>query len=251
MCIRDSVYSGATTATLTLTNVPGSMDQRKYRVIISTPSFVCGRDVTSNEASLSVKTATDNDGVNNANDLDDDNDGILDTEEGTSDIDNDGIPNHFDLDSDGDGCKDVIEAGLTDPDNNGIYFDSLPLEEEELTEGKLRLLSVDNPLVVPAGAVVRVQVTSADVIHNWAVPSFGVKMDAIPGRLNETWFKVDEPGIYYGMCSELCGVRHAYMPIEVHVLDESQYIAWLSKAEQEYAQFEVENENTQLVKLTN
>ena len=141
--------------------------------------------------------------------------------------------------------------GYEYPDNNGIYFDSLPLEEEELTEGKLRLLSVDNPLVVPAGAVVRVQVTSADVIHNWAVPSFGVKMDAIPGRLNETWFKVDEPGIYYGMCSELCGVRHAYMPIEVHVLDEPQYIAWLSKAEQEYAQFEVENENTQLVKLTN
>ena len=114
------VYSGATTATLTLTNVPGSMDQRKYRVIISTPSFVCGSDVTSNDALLSVKTDNDNDGVNNANDLDDDNDGILDTEEGTGDIDNDGIPNHFDLDSDGDGCKDVIEAGLTDPDNNGI-----------------------------------------------------------------------------------------------------------------------------------
>ena len=115
------VYSGATTATLTLTNVPGSMDQRKYRVIISTPSFVCGSDVTSNDALLSVKTDNDNDGVNNANDLDDDNDGILDTEEGTGDIDNDGIPNHFDLDSDGDGCKDVIEAGLTDPDNNEAF----------------------------------------------------------------------------------------------------------------------------------
>ena len=137
------------------------------------------------------------------------------------------------------------------PDNNGIYFDSLPLEEDELTEGKLRLLSVDNPLVVPSGAVVRVQVTSGDVIHNWAVPSFGVKTDAIPGRLNETWFKVDEPGIYYGMCSELCGVRHAYMPIEVHVLDEAEYIAWLNKAEQEFAQVEVENENMQIVELIN
>ena len=141
--------------------------------------------------------------------------------------------------------------GYEYPDSNGIYFDSLPLEEEELTEGKLRLLSVDNPLVVPAGAVVRVQVTSADVIHNWAVPSFGVKMDAIPGRLNETWFKVDEPGIYYGMCSELCGVRHAYMPIEVHVLEEAQYIAWINKAEQEFAQVDTENENIQVVKLTN
>ena len=137
------------------------------------------------------------------------------------------------------------------PDNNGIYFDSLPLEEDELTEGKLRLLSVDNPLVVPSGAVVRVQVTSGDVIHNWAVPSFGVKTDAIPGRLNETWFKVDEPGIYYGMCSELCGVRHAYMPIEVHVLDEAEYIAWLNIAAQEFAQVEVENENMQIVELIN
>ena len=137
------------------------------------------------------------------------------------------------------------------PDNNGIYFDSLPLEEDELTEGKLRLLSVDNPLVVPSGAVVRVQVTSGDVIHNWAVPSFGVKTDAIPGRLNETWFKVDEPGIYYGMCSELCGVRHAYMPIEVHVLDEAEYIAWLNIAEQEFAQVEVDNENMQIVELIN
>ena len=141
--------------------------------------------------------------------------------------------------------------GYEYPDNNGIYFDSLPLEEDELTEGKLRLLSVDNPLVVPSGAVVRVQVTSGDVIHNWAVPSFGVKTDAIPGRLNETWFKVDEPGIYYGMCSELCGVRHAYMPIEVHVLDEAEYIEWLNKAEQEFAQFEVGNENMQIVELIN
>ena len=141
--------------------------------------------------------------------------------------------------------------GYEYPDNNGMYFDSLPLEGDELTEGKLRLLSVDNPLVVPAGAVVRVQVTSADVIHNWAVPSFGVKMDAIPGRLNETWFKVDEPGIYYGMCSELCGVRHAYMPIEVHVLDEAQYIAWLNKAEQEFANADFEIENPQLAKLIN
>lgn len=139
--------------------------------------------------------------------------------------------------------------GYEYPDNDGMYFDSLPLEEDELTEGKLRLLSVDNPLVVPAGAVVRVQVTSSDVIHNWAVPSFGVKMDAIPGRLNETWFKVDNPGVYYGMCSELCGVRHAFMPIEVHVLDNADYQAWLASASEQFASTMYRNSNLELVKL--
>jgi len=139
--------------------------------------------------------------------------------------------------------------GYEYPDNDGMYFDSLPLEEDELTEGKLRLLSVDNPLVVPAGAVVRVQVTSSDVIHNWAVPSFGVKMDAIPGRLNETWFKVDNPGIYYGMCSELCGVRHAFMPIEVHVMEEEDYQAWLVSASEQFASKMKDSNNIELVKL--
>lgn len=139
--------------------------------------------------------------------------------------------------------------GYEYPDNDGMYFDSLPLEEDELTEGKLRLLSVDNPLVVPAGAVVRVQVTSSDVIHNWAVPSFGVKMDAIPGRLNETWFKVDNPGVYYGMCSELCGVRHAFMPIEVHVLDNADYQAWLANASEQFASTMTRKSNIELVKL--
>jgi len=139
--------------------------------------------------------------------------------------------------------------GYEYPDNDGMYFDSLPLEEDELTEGKLRLLSVDNPLVVPAGAVVRVQVTSSDVIHNWAVPSFGVKMDAIPGRLNETWFKVDNPGIYYGMCSELCGVRHAFMPIEVHVMEEADYQAWLVSASEQFASKMKDSNSIELVKL--
>ena len=137
--------------------------------------------------------------------------------------------------------------GYEYPDNNGIYFDSLPLEEEELTEGKLRLLSVDNPLVVPAGAVVRVQVTSADVIHNWAVPSFGVKMDAIPGRLNETWFKVDQPGIYYGMCSELCGVNHQSMPIEIHVVTDEEFNVWVQESKIKYAIGGDGNENIELL----
>tara|TARA_Y100000590_G_scaffold470450_1_gene665108 strand:+ start:2596 stop:3471 length:876 start_codon:yes stop_codon:yes gene_type:complete len=139
--------------------------------------------------------------------------------------------------------------GYEYPDDNAIYFDSLPLEEEELTEGKLRLLSVDNPLVVPAGKVVRVQVTSGDVIHNWAVPSFGIKMDAIPGRLNETWFKVDKPGIYYGMCSELCGIRHSFMPIEVHVLGQEDYDKWMNIAQIQFANVEFFNHDTKLVNL--
>ncbi|MBT4204298.1 MAG: cytochrome c oxidase subunit II [Rhodobiaceae bacterium] len=124
--------------------------------------------------------------------------------------------------------------GYEYPDHSDIAFDSLPLEGSELTDDKIRLLSVDNPLVVPANKIVRVQVTGGDVIHNWAMPSFGIKTDAVPGRLNETWFKVEEPGIYYGQCSELCGMRHAFMPIEVHVLAEEDFNIWLQKAKIEF-----------------
>jgi|TARA_B110000305_G_scaffold61626_1_gene68387 cytochrome c oxidase subunit 2 len=124
--------------------------------------------------------------------------------------------------------------GYEYPDHSDIAFDSLPLEGDELTDGKIRLLSVDNPLVVPAGKIVRLQVTGADVIHNWAMPSFGIKTDAVPGRLNETWFMVEEPGVYYGQCSELCGIRHAFMPIEVHVLAEEDFDIWLQKAKMEF-----------------
>ena len=101
------------------------------------------------------------------------------------------------------------------PDNGNFEFDSLILTDKELKAGQPRLLSVDNEMVVPVNKVVRVQVTGADVIHSFAVPSFGVKIDAIPGRLNETWFKVNSEGMYYGQCSELCGKDHAFMPIAV------------------------------------
>ena len=90
-----------------------------------------------------------------------------------------------------------------------------------------RLLAVDNPIVVPVNKTVRVQVIGSDVIHAFAVPSFGIKIDAIPGRLNETWFKATREGVYYGQCSELCGKDHAFMPIEVRVLSEQAYAAWL------------------------
>ena len=131
-----------------------------------------------------------------------------------------------------------------DKQGNGFRFDSLPIcrEADECKEadkvkgadGKerapLRLLEVDNRLVVPVGAVVRLQTTAADVIHSWAVPAFGVKLDAVPGRLNETWFKVLRPGIYYGMCSELCGGNHNYMPIAVEAVSKEKFAEWVAKA---------------------
>ena len=90
-------------------------------------------------------------------------------------------------------------------------------------------LAADASMVVPVGAVIRVQAAASDVIHAWTVPSFGVKMDAIPGRLNEMWFQADEVGIYYGQCSVLCGVKHAYMPIQVKVVSREDFDAWVEE----------------------
>jgi len=114
-------------------------------------------------------------------------------------------------------------------------FDSLMLKDGERKPDQPRLLAVDNALVVPVNKVVHVQVIGSDVIHSFAVPSFGIKIDAVPGRLNETWFKASHEGIYYGQCSELCGRDHAFMPIEVRVLSEKDYAAWLDAAKKKYA----------------
>jgi cytochrome c oxidase subunit II len=103
------------------------------------------------------------------------------------------------------------------------------------------LLAVDNQIVVPVGKVVRVQVTAADVLHAFAVPSFGVKVDAVPGRLNETWFRADREGVYYGQCSELCGREHAYMPLAFRVVSEADYQTWLTQARAQYAEIEIPN----------
>jgi cytochrome c oxidase subunit 2 len=116
------------------------------------------------------------------------------------------------------------------PDNGAVSFDSIMKTDDELEDGDARLLSVDNPTVVPVGKVVRVIVTASDVLHAWAVPSFGVKVDAVPGRLNELWFKAETEGVFYGQCSELCGKDHAAMPIEVHVVSEADFSAWAAKA---------------------
>ncbi|MBA4788339.1 MAG: cytochrome c oxidase subunit II [Pseudomonadota bacterium] len=121
------------------------------------------------------------------------------------------------------------------PDNGGFGFDSLMVAEKDLKPGQPRLLAVDNEVVVPVNKTVRIQVTAGDVIHSFAVPSFGVKIDALPGRLNESWFKATREGVYYGQCSELCGRDHAFMPIAVRVVSEDQFNAWVAQAKQKYS----------------
>jgi len=117
-----------------------------------------------------------------------------------------------------------------------FQFDSLGLADDKAkAAGEPRLLGVDNVVVVPVNKVVEVDTAGADVIHSWAVPQFGVKMDAVPGRINHTWFKATEIGTYYGECSELCGARHAFMPIEVKVVSDADYAAWLATAKKKFA----------------
>jgi len=121
------------------------------------------------------------------------------------------------------------------PDNGQFEFDSLMLKEGERKEGQPRLLAVDNEMVVPVNKTVRVITTGSDVIHSFAVPSFGIKIDAVPGRINETWFTATREGVYYGQCSELCGKDHAFMPIAVHVVSEQAFSAWVEEAKKKYA----------------
>ena len=124
----------------------------------------------------------------------------------------------------------------TYPDNGKFEFDSLlACDETRKKCTEPRLLTVDNEIVVPVNKVVRVQTTGADVIHSFAVPAFGIKIDAIPGRLNETWFKAEKVGMYYGQCSELCGKDHAYMPIAVRVVEDKDFTAWVEAAKKKYA----------------
>lgn len=119
--------------------------------------------------------------------------------------------------------------------DSGFSFDSYMIKEADLKEGQVRLLSVDNEVVVPVNKKILLQITGGDVIHSWAMPAFGVKMDAVPGHLNETWFQATEIGLYYGQCSELCGVLHGFMPINVRVVSEEDYQLWLEAAKAKFA----------------
>nr|WP_244313771.1 cytochrome c oxidase subunit II [Stappia sediminis] len=139
----------------------------------------------------------------------------------------------------------------TDENMNGLSFDAYLVEDGDRqafaeehgvqVSAVPRLLATDNEVVVPVNKTVRVQVTAADVLHSFAMPAFGVKVDAVPGRLNETWFRAEKTGIYYGQCSELCGIRHAFMPIAIRVVTEEQFAAWA-----EAAQDDLEQANKQL-----
>jgi cytochrome c oxidase subunit 2 len=121
------------------------------------------------------------------------------------------------------------------PDNGNFEFDSLMVQTKDLKPGEPRLLTVDNEVVVPMNKVVHVLVTGADVIHSFTVPSFGIRIDAVPGRMNETWFKATKTGMFYGQCSELCGKDHSFMPIAVHVMSESDFNAWVAQAKQKFS----------------
>lgn len=123
------------------------------------------------------------------------------------------------------------------PDHGNFTFDALMLDDEKAkAAGEPRLLGVDNRVVVPVGKTVRMIITSQDVIHAWTIPAFGVKIDAVPGKLNETWFKAEREGVFYGQCSELCGAKHAFMPIAVEVVSQERFDAWIAEAKTKFAQ---------------
>jgi cytochrome c oxidase subunit 2 len=113
--------------------------------------------------------------------------------------------------------------------DQGIHFDAIMVQQADLKEGQPRLLTADHDLVVPVKKNIIVQVKATDVIHDWAVPSFGVKIDAVPGRLQKTWFRAERTGMFYGQCSELCGRNHAFMPIAVRVVTDEEFADWLAK----------------------
>jgi len=136
--------------------------------------------------------------------------------------------------------------GYEYPDEN-IVFDSYMVDDKDLKQNQPRLLTVDNEVYVPVNKVVKVMITANDVLHAWALPSFGVKRDAVPGRINETWFKADRTGTFYGQCSELCGIKHAFMPITVNVVSEDEYNKWLEEAKVKFAKEESTN-NIKIVK---
>ncbi|PPR78551.1 MAG: cytochrome c oxidase subunit 2 [Alphaproteobacteria bacterium MarineAlpha2_Bin1] len=121
------------------------------------------------------------------------------------------------------------------PDHGDFVFDAIMIEESDLKPGQERLLHTDNEVVLPINTNIKILVTANDVIHNWALPSFGIKMDAVPGQLNETWVNITKPGIYYGMCSELCGVRHSFMPITIRAVTKENFSEWVEKAKVEFA----------------
>jgi cytochrome c oxidase subunit 2 len=130
--------------------------------------------------------------------------------------------------------------GYEYPDHDGINFMSYMIPDDEIDKekGQKRLLSTDTHVVLPVDTNIQILVTAADVLHAWAVPALGIKIDAVPGRLNETWVRINKPGIYYGQCSELCGKDHSFMPIEIHAVPKEEFEAWAKKTKQETSSIE-------------
>lgn len=122
-------------------------------------------------------------------------------------------------------------------DNDGLSFLSYMVPEDEIdeTKGQKRLLSTDNAVVLPIDTNIQILVTAADVLHSFTVPAFGIKKDAVPGRMNETWVRIDKPGTYFGQCSEICGINHAYMPIEIKAVTKEEFQQWLIEAKDKFA----------------
>jgi cytochrome c oxidase subunit 2 len=121
------------------------------------------------------------------------------------------------------------------PDQGNFTFDAYMIADQDLQEGQLRLFDVDNQVVLPVDTDVRLLTTASDVIHSWSVPALGVKLDSIPGRINETWLRINRPGIYYGQCSELCGDYHAFMPIKIEAVSKEEFEAWAQQAQEQFA----------------
>lgn len=117
------------------------------------------------------------------------------------------------------------------PDHGDVALDSFMKYDEDLQDGEPRLLAVDNQVVLPVGANVRIIATATDVIHSFAMPALGLKTDAVPGRLNETWVRIEKPGVYYGQCSELCGVNHAFMPAAFRAVPQEEFDAWMAETQ--------------------
>jgi cytochrome c oxidase subunit 2 len=121
------------------------------------------------------------------------------------------------------------------PDHGDFQFDSIPVADDDLQPGQPRLLSVDNRIVLPVNTKIQLLITADDVIHNWAIPALGLKADAVPGRTNETWVEITREGDYYGMCSELCGINHGYMPIHVEAVSKEAFAVWVKEATEKFA----------------
>lgn len=137
-------------------------------------------------------------------------------------------------------------------DHGNIAFDSYMLKDNELKDGQPRLLSVDNPVVLPIDTNIAILVTAGDkdVIHSWAMPQFGIKIDAVPMRTNETWFRIEKAGVYYGQCSEICGKDHAFMPIEIHAVSKEEFEAWVATAKEKFAANDNFAPHEQVIQLT-